>query len=87
MMRQPVEQDGGHFGIAEHARPFAEGELGGDNDRGLRIKPADQMGTATGRRPGRRANSRVRRAPENPAASQSRPAALAGQPWLRPPAG
>lgn len=25
---QPIEQCGGHLGIAEHPRPFAEGEIG-----------------------------------------------------------
>ena len=32
VMGQPVEQRGGHLGVAEHARPFAEGEVGGDDD-------------------------------------------------------
>ncbi len=40
MMGQPVEQSGGHLGVAEHAWPFAEGEVCGDDDRGLLIKPA-----------------------------------------------
>ena len=40
---QPIEQRGGHLGIAEHARPFAEGEIGGDDDRGTFVKPADEM--------------------------------------------
>ena len=29
--------------ITEHARPFAEGKVGGDDDRGALIEPADQM--------------------------------------------
>jgi hypothetical protein len=29
---QPIEQRGGHLGVAEHARPFTEGEIGGDGD-------------------------------------------------------
>jgi hypothetical protein len=29
--------------IAEDARPFAEGEIGGDDDRGALVEPADQM--------------------------------------------
>src|SRR5713226_7144231 len=42
-MGQPVEQRGRHFGIAEHARPFAEGEIGGDDDRGALVEPADEV--------------------------------------------
>jgi hypothetical protein len=29
---QPIEQRGGHLGVAEHARPFAESEVGGYDD-------------------------------------------------------
>ena len=29
---QAIEQRGRHLGIAEDARPFAEGEIGGDDD-------------------------------------------------------
>jgi hypothetical protein len=29
---QAVEQRGRHFWISEHARPFAEAEIGGDHD-------------------------------------------------------
>ncbi len=43
MMRQPVEQGGGHLRIAEDAGPFAEGEIGGDNDGGALIETADEM--------------------------------------------
>jgi hypothetical protein len=32
-MGEAVEQRGRHLGIAEHARPFAEGEICGDDDR------------------------------------------------------
>ena len=42
-MGQAVEQRGRHFWIAEHARPFAEGKIGGDNDRGSFVEPADEM--------------------------------------------
>ena len=42
-MREAVEQRGRHFGIAEDARPFAEGEIGGDDDRGALIEAADQV--------------------------------------------
>ena len=43
VMGQPIEQRGGHFGVAEHARPFAEGEVGGDDDRGLLVEAANQV--------------------------------------------
>ena len=43
VMRQAIEQRGRHLGVAEHARPFAESEIGGDDDRGLLVKPADQV--------------------------------------------
>src|SRR4051812_18171415 len=42
-MGQPVEQRGGHLGIAEHARPFAECEIGGYDDGGALIEPADEV--------------------------------------------
>ena len=31
---EAIEERGGHFGVAKHTRPFAEGEVGGDDDRG-----------------------------------------------------
>jgi hypothetical protein len=34
MMGQPVEQRGRPLGVAEHAGPFTEGEIGGDDDGG-----------------------------------------------------
>ena len=43
MVRQPVEQGRGHLRIAEHAGPFAEGEIGGDDDRRALIEAADQV--------------------------------------------
>jgi hypothetical protein len=42
-MGEAIEQRGCHLRIAEHAWPFAEGEIGGDDDRGALIEPADQM--------------------------------------------
>ena len=42
-MGQAVEQGGGHLGIAEDGGPFAEGEVGGDDDRGLLVEPADEV--------------------------------------------
>src|SRR3984885_13339914 len=31
---ETIEECGGHLWVAEHARPFAEGEIGGGDDRG-----------------------------------------------------
>lgn len=42
-MGEPIEQRSGHVGAAEHRGPFAEGEIGGDDDRGALVEPADQM--------------------------------------------
>jgi hypothetical protein len=41
-MRQPVEQRGRHLRVAEHAGPLGTGKVGGDNDRGSLVEPADQ---------------------------------------------
>jgi transposase len=43
VMGEPVEESGGHLGIAEDRWPFAEGEVGGDDDGCAFIKLADQM--------------------------------------------
>ena len=43
VMGQPVEQRGRHLGVAEHAWPFAEGQVGGDDDGSALVEPADQM--------------------------------------------
>ena len=43
VVSQAVEQGGRHLRIAEDARPFAEGEVGRDDDRGALIEAADQM--------------------------------------------
>ena len=40
---QPIEQRGGHLGVAEDGGPFAEGEIGGDDDRGALVEPADEV--------------------------------------------
>jgi hypothetical protein len=40
---QPVEERGGHLGVAEDARPLAEGQVGGNDDGSALVKPADQM--------------------------------------------
>ena len=42
-MGQPVEQRGCHLGVAEDAGPFAEGEVGGDDDGSPFVESADQM--------------------------------------------
>jgi hypothetical protein len=39
---ETVEQRGRLFWIAERARPFAEGEIGGDQKRGAPVEPADE---------------------------------------------
>jgi hypothetical protein len=41
MVGQAVEQRSGHLSIAEHAGPFAEGEVGGGNDRSAFVEPTD----------------------------------------------
>lgn len=43
VMGQPVEQRGGHLGVAEDAGPFTEGEVRGDDDRRALVEPADEM--------------------------------------------
>jgi hypothetical protein len=43
MVDQAVEQRCRHLGVAEHARPFAEREVRCHDDRGLLVKPTDQM--------------------------------------------
>jgi hypothetical protein len=43
MVGQAVEQRGGHLGVAEHAGPFTEGEIGGDDDGCALVEPADEM--------------------------------------------
>jgi len=43
VMSQPVEQRGGHLGVAEHAWPFAKCKVGGDDDGSSLVEPADEM--------------------------------------------
>ena len=43
MMGDAIEERGGHLGIAEHGGPFAEREVGGDDNAGLLVELADQM--------------------------------------------
>ena len=42
-MREAIEERGRHFGIAEHARPFAEGEVCRHDDGRALVQAADQM--------------------------------------------
>lgn len=41
MVGEPVEQRGGHLGIAKDAGPFTEGQFDGDDDRGAFVELAD----------------------------------------------
>jgi hypothetical protein len=40
---QPIEQRGRHLGVAKHAWPFSEGQIGGDDDGGAFVEPADEV--------------------------------------------
>lgn len=42
-MGETVEQSCRHLGVAEDGGPFAEAEIGGDDDAGALIKLAQQM--------------------------------------------
>ncbi len=43
VMREAVQESGGHLRTAKDGRPFAEGEIGGDDDRGAFVETADQV--------------------------------------------
>lgn len=43
VMDEPIEQRSRHLGVAKHAGPFAEAEVGGDDDAGALIEFAQQM--------------------------------------------
>ena len=43
MMSEAIEKRSGHFRIAKDTGPFAEREIGGDDDRRAFIEAADQM--------------------------------------------
>lgn len=43
MVGKPIEQRGGHLVIPEHAGPFAEAQVGGDDDAGALVQFAEQM--------------------------------------------
>ena len=40
---KPIQQGGGHLGIAEHVRPLAEAEVGRDNDAGALVEFTEQV--------------------------------------------
>ena len=42
-MCKPIEQRGGHLGVAEHRRPFGEAQIGGDDQARVLVQLADQM--------------------------------------------
>ena len=43
VVREPIQERGGHLRIAEHAGPFAEHEVGGDDDAGVLVEFRQQM--------------------------------------------
>ncbi|MNG10737.1 hypothetical protein D3C84_942270 [compost metagenome] len=43
MVSDAVEQCCGHLGVAKITDPFAEGPVGGDDQRGLFVELADQV--------------------------------------------
>src|ERR1700736_3634484 len=43
VVSQAIEQRGRHLGVAEHAGPFTEGEIGGDDDGRSLVEPADEV--------------------------------------------
>ena len=43
MVGEAVEQGRGHLGIAEDRGPFREAEIGGDDDAGAFVEPAQQV--------------------------------------------
>src|SRR5437764_8403279 len=42
-MGQAIEQRRRQLGVAEYARPFCEGEISRQDDRGALVQPADQV--------------------------------------------
>lgn len=43
MVSEAIEQRAGHLGVDEDARPFTEGEIGSDEDRGALVEFRDEM--------------------------------------------
>ena len=42
-MGETIQEGGGHLGVAKDLHPFAEGQIGGDDEAGSFVKLADQM--------------------------------------------
>ena len=42
-MGEPIEQSGGHLGIAEHGGPFAEAEISGDDHTGALVEFTEKV--------------------------------------------
>jgi hypothetical protein len=40
---EAIEERGGHLGVAEDGGPFAEAQVGGDDDAGALVELAEQM--------------------------------------------
>ena len=43
VMGEAVEECRGHLGITEHASPFTEAEVGGDDNAGLLVESREQV--------------------------------------------
>jgi len=43
VVRQPIEQSGGHLFITKDIGPFNKAQIGGDNDAGTLIQLAEKM--------------------------------------------
>ena len=43
MMREAIQQGGGHFGIAKDTGPLAEAQVGGDHDAGALVEFGQQV--------------------------------------------
>jgi hypothetical protein len=48
VMGEAIEQRGCHFRIAEHAGPFAEAQIGRDDDTGALVELAQQVCPSSG---------------------------------------
>ena len=42
-MGEAIEQSGGHFGVTKDRSPFTEAEVGGDDDAGALVEPAEEV--------------------------------------------
>lgn len=42
-MGEAIEQGGGHLGVTKDARPFAEAQVGGDDDAGAFVELAQEV--------------------------------------------